>query len=93
MELFDQRLGLNAALFETRKTNARSTDPQGIITIDGENRVRGIELTATGKLTPRWDISAGYSYLDSELLDGGYVNAGNKCLHRTMWPIPLMATS
>lgn len=75
-ELFNQRLGLNAALFETRKTNARSTDPQGIVTIDGENRVRGIELSATGKLTPRWDISAGYSYLDSELLDGGYVNAG-----------------
>lgn len=75
-EVFNNNLALNAALFETRKTNARSTDPFGDVTIDGENRVRGIELTATGKITPLWDISTGYSYLDSELLDGGFVNIG-----------------
>lgn len=76
-ELLNQRLAVNAALFETRKTNARTTDPHGSVTIDGENRVRGIELSTIGQITPLWDISAGYTYLDSELLDGGFVKQGD----------------
>jgi len=28
--------------------------------------VRGLELGATGAITPRWDIWAGYTYLDAE---------------------------
>ncbi|AOA59054.1 TonB-dependent receptor [Acinetobacter larvae] len=75
-EVLNDRLALNAALFETRKTDARSTDAEGIVSVDGENRVRGIELSATGQITPLWDISAGYSYLDSNLLDGGFVKQG-----------------
>lgn len=75
-ELFNELLALNAALFETRKTNARTRDAEGIVTIDGENRVRGTELSVTGKITPLLDLSAGYTYLDSKLLDGGFVSQG-----------------
>ena len=75
-EVFNQRLALNAALFETRKTDARSTDAEGIVSIDGETRVRGTEFSVTGQITPVWDISAGYTYLDSELVDGGFVRQG-----------------
>ena len=76
-ELFNDRLALNAALFETLKTDARSTDAEGIVSIDGETRVRGAELSVSGQITPVWDISAGYTYLDSELVDGGFVKVGN----------------
>lgn len=75
-ELFNQRLALNAAIFETRKTDARSTDAEGIVSVDGETSVRGTELSVTGQITPVWDISAGYTYLDSELVDGGFVRQG-----------------
>ena len=76
-ELFDERLALNAAIFETKKTNARTTDFDGTVSVNGENRVRGFELSAIGQITPKWDISAGYTYLDSEILDNGYVNRGS----------------
>jgi catecholate siderophore receptor len=76
-EFFNQRLAFNAALFETRKTDARTTDAEGIVTIDGENKVRGTELSVSGQVTPVWDISAGYTYLDSELVDGGFVKNGD----------------
>lgn len=76
-EILDERLALNAALFETHKTNARSYDSLGDVSIDGENRVRGADLSAIGQFNPRWDISAGYTYLDSKLLDGGYEKVGD----------------
>ena len=75
-EVFNERLALNAALFETKKTNARTIENDGSFSIDGKNRVRGFELSAIGQITPKWDISAGYTYLDSKLIDGGYVNTG-----------------
>lgn len=77
-EVFNDLLALNFALFETKKTNARTTDIDGTVSISGKNRVRGFEFSAIGQITPQWDISAGYTYLDSKILDNGYVNTGTR---------------
>jgi len=67
-DVFNERLSLTAAIFETKKTDARSTDPTtGLTTLDGNNRVRGVELGASGAITPQWDVWAGYTYLDPKL--------------------------
>lgn len=66
-DLMNEKLSLTAALFETTKTDARSNDLEGNVTLNGENRVRGIELGATGSITDRWDIWAGYTYLDPKV--------------------------
>lgn len=73
-EVFNDQLALNLAVFETEKTNARALDIDGLVTINGKNRVRGTELSAVGQLTPLWYVTAGYTYLDSELVDNGYLN-------------------
>lgn len=64
------RLALAAALFQTDKTNARTRginpgDPA--IVLNGEQRVRGLELSVVGQFTDRWDVFAGYTYLDGEI--------------------------
>ena len=66
----DGRLGLTAALFRVDKSNARQTDPgTGDVLITGEDqRVQGLELGLTGKLTDAWTIQAAYAYMDSEVL-------------------------
>lgn len=66
----DGRLGLTAALFRVDKSNARQTDPgTGDVLITGEDqRVQGLELGLTGKLTDAWTIQAAYAYMDSEIL-------------------------
>ncbi|MFA7441530.1 MAG: TonB-dependent siderophore receptor [Sphingomonadaceae bacterium] len=70
--LFDDQLALTAAVFRTSKTNARANDPTtGTIRLIGDNRVQGFEFSATGNITPEWDIVAGYTYLDAELRDDG----------------------
>jgi len=64
-DVLDERLSLTAAIFETRKTDARSRDPlTNLVTLDGNNRVRGLELGVAGAITPQWDIWMGYTYLD-----------------------------
>ncbi len=75
-DFFDERLGLNAAVFRTEKTNARVTNAEGFQESIGETRVDGFELGASGKLTDKWEVFASYTYLDSELIDGGAVNLG-----------------
>ena len=74
-DLFNQKLNLTAAIFRTEKTNTRSTDANGLTSNIGETRVDGIELGANGNITDKWAVSAGYTYLDSELIDGGFVEA------------------
>jgi catecholate siderophore receptor len=65
------RLGLNAAIFRTDKTNARTPgidpgDPP--IVLEGEQRIDGVELGVSGTLTAPWYLFLGYTYLNSEVL-------------------------
>jgi catecholate siderophore receptor len=68
--LLDRRVDVAAALFRIDKTNARTreltTEP---FRITGEQRVDGIELTLMGQLTDNWTALAGYTHLDSEVLE------------------------
>ena len=62
------RLSLNAALFRTEKVNARTrnltSDP---FILSGRQRVDGVELGASGRLSERWTLTAGYSRMNSEI--------------------------
>lgn len=70
-DLLGSRLSVNAALFRSEKTNARTpgvlpTDPPTVL--DGEQRVDGIELGLTGRITPSWSAFAGFTHMESEVL-------------------------
>ena len=66
-----------AAVFDLAKTNMTRTNPVTLLpdTI-GEARVRGLELEAKGDLTERLSLTAGYSWLDSEIVENG--TSGNE---------------
>lgn len=74
-DLFDHALALTAAVFRNERENYRVNDPDplnlsGVQTLDGRARVDGVLLGAGGNITPVWAVSANYSYLDSEVLQG-----------------------
>ncbi|WP_335969577.1 TonB-dependent siderophore receptor [Acinetobacter bereziniae] len=71
-DLFGDKLNLTAAIFRTEKENTRALDTDGFTRNIGETRVDGIELGANGNITNKWAISAGYTYLDSEIVDAGF---------------------
>jgi catecholate siderophore receptor len=81
-DVLDQRLSLTAAIFETKKTDARSTDPvTGEVTLNGNNRVRGLELGASGTIVRGWNVWAGLTYLDPKIItyrSGASVFDGNQ---------------
>lgn len=72
------RLDLTAALFEVEKTDARTQVAPGEFTLDGDVRVRGVEVGATGHLMDRWQVFAGYAYLDAEIRAARDGTAGNR---------------
>ncbi len=69
--LYRDKLLVSAALFRTTKTNARTVNPAvptDVITLDGEQRVQGVEFSVTGKVTDAWSLIAGYAYLDGKIV-------------------------
>ena len=77
LDLLDGNLSLNGALFNVDKTNARTTDPiTRLTTLDGDVRVRGIELGVVGRITPAWQVLAGYTLLDGEVVESKDVGTG-----------------
>jgi catecholate siderophore receptor len=71
-DLLRARLSLTAAIFRTEKTNARTPginpgDPPTVL--EGRQRVNGVETSAAGRLTPRWEIYGGYSFMSSTIVE------------------------
>ncbi len=71
-DLVGGRLLLAGALFNVTKTNARTPgilpdDPPQVL--DGRQRVRGAELSATGNLTAAWTVFSAYTLLDSRVVE------------------------
>jgi catecholate siderophore receptor len=65
-EWLDGTLTTTAALFRTEVSNAQINDPErpGVVVLAGDQRVDGIELDASGHITPDWEILAGVIVLD-----------------------------
>ena len=71
LDFLDGALSVTAALFNLQRTNIKNTDPANParqINV-GTQRTNGLELTASGRLPGRWDVSAGYAYLDGEMVE------------------------
>ncbi len=62
-------LNLTLALFQLDRSNATTPDPANVTaTINiGMTRTKGVELALTGRITPRWQMSGGYTYQNARL--------------------------
>jgi len=69
LDFFDGALAVTASLFNLQRTGIKTTDPANpsVLVNVGEQRTRGLELTASGRLPGGWDLSAGYAYLDGRI--------------------------
>jgi catecholate siderophore receptor len=67
-DLLEGSLQMNGAIFQIQKTDARTT-VSDVVTLSGDLRVRGFELSAVGRLTDSWQVLAGYTHLDGKVLE------------------------
>ncbi|MBH1999489.1 MAG: TonB-dependent receptor [Sphingomonadaceae bacterium] len=70
--LFGDSLALTLAAFRTETKNARATNDAGTVAFIGERLIKGIEFGFNGNITPEWNVFGGYTYMDSEIVDGGF---------------------
>ncbi|MGH8434206.1 MAG: TonB-dependent receptor [Pseudomonas sp.] len=70
-DFLDSRLAVTAAIFRLERTNMKTTDPANpaLQVLAGEQRTDGFELTASGQLSDKWQVYAGYAYLDAEITE------------------------
>ncbi|PKB25369.1 catecholate siderophore receptor [Novosphingobium kunmingense] len=81
-------LNVTLALFQLDRTNATTPDPNNVTaTINvGETRTKGIELALTGRITPKWQVSGGYTYQDAKLRGNGFVRLAQVPEHQfALW--------
>jgi catecholate siderophore receptor len=78
-------LTLTGAVFHTEVDNAQTNDPENptITTLNGDQRVNGVEVGATGYLTRQLEITAGYTYLDGTTIESGNTSYVGKDLPNT----------
>ncbi|MEI7037293.1 catecholate siderophore receptor Fiu [Fulvimonas yonginensis] len=84
-DLLDQRLLFTAALYRTEVRNELAQDPVDLQYYQtGRKRVQGIEVSAVGRLTENWAVSAGYTTLEARVISGKAVsNDGSRDLAYT----------
>lgn len=85
-DVLDERLSLTSALFQTEKTNSRVSDGLGGIINAGAQRVRGLELGASGHLTHKWSIFGGYTYQNAVTTEAGPTSPALNGLPMVMVP-------
>lgn len=79
---------LTAALFRLDRTNATTPDPNNpALSFNvGETRTEGLELSATGNMTNRWQISAGYAWQNALLAGNDFVRLAQVPEHQfSLW--------
>lgn len=72
-QVLDKRLLLNAALFRTDIENEVKSNDDGTWSQTGKKRVEGYELSATGNITPDWEVIAGYTMQHASVKEGAKV--------------------
>ncbi len=62
-------LSLTAAIFEIKQKSPQPADADPATLDVIESEIKGFEFQLRGHVTDRWFVSAGYSYLDGEIVD------------------------
>ena len=73
-EYMDGRLNTTIALFHIREKNRAMADPlnPGFYIAQGQAQSQGVDLRASGQITPNWTVNAGYTYTNWRNYDDSF---------------------
>lgn len=66
-DLFKKRLSTTFAVFRAQKDNAREAINTTTTVLSGSQEVNGFLMQASGKITDKWNVMAGYTYMDGKV--------------------------
>ena len=69
LNVLGERLTLAAAVFRLDRNNVKSVDPAdpGRLVLTGQQRTEGVTVSASGRITSRWELAGGYAGLDPRI--------------------------
>ncbi|WP_282877058.1 TonB-dependent receptor [Pseudomonas peli] len=76
-DLLDQRLSADRRAVPHREGKRPRPGGHHHLRKRRRNRVQGIELSASGKITDKWQVFAGYTYMQARQIDGGPLGKAN----------------
>lgn len=93
VDLFDERLSINAAAYRIVKKNVVSADPNDstVGKASGKVESKGFDINITGNITPEWRLIGGYAYVDASMLQDSAVVRGSNLQNIPMHTIPLFS--
>lgn len=71
-EFLGGKLSTTAAFYRSTNRNEVVEVEDGVYAQDGERRVSGFELAVVGQVTPAWQLSGGFTLMDSEVTAGAF---------------------
>jgi len=76
--LFDDRVQLQGAIFQTKKDNAKIQDVNGDLLVGSGDvqEINGVEFGIAGMITDEWSINANATWLDATTSDSAPIAAG-----------------
>ncbi len=80
LQLLDDRLAFDSAIFFVKKKNVLTPDPVNInkSVAAGEVQSQGFELNLSGHITPQWKAIANYTYSDTEVVKDNILLKGTR---------------
>lgn len=72
LDWLDGNLSTRGAIFRTEKYNERTTDADfagDAYLLNGKRHASGVELDVVGRLSPKWDIYASYTWIPVAMID------------------------
>jgi catecholate siderophore receptor len=83
-DVLEQKLGLTAALYSTTVKNEVTQDPVTLAYYQtGEKKVQGVEIGAIGNISKAWSVSAGYTYMKTDVKGTATTSDGSSNLAYT----------
>ncbi|MGI4813239.1 MAG: TonB-dependent receptor [Janthinobacterium lividum] len=76
-DFLEGNLSVAQSLFQIEKDNARTLTATGDYTLDGDVKVKGYQIGAAGRITKKWQVFGGYTYLDSKVIKAADGTQGN----------------
>jgi catecholate siderophore receptor len=69
-----KRLSMEGAVFRTDKLNAREPSQDNPLenVLTGRQRVNGVQISVSGKITDGWQVLGSYAYLDGQLVSSQF---------------------
>lgn len=81
--LLNDRVTPTLAIFDITRRNVAVSDPEDfdLVIQIGRSRSRGVEFELPARISPRWRMIANYTYLDAEVLEDSFVEAGKRLVN------------